>query len=165
MTGAPRELDHAGIAARIPHAGRMGLLDRMREWSADSIRCTALNPSAADHPLRTSSGLLAPAAIEYAAQAMALHGTLIAQAQAGAAAAPTPGFLASVRSVRLAVQQLDDVPGELDVYAQRQAGNESQIIYAFEVRDGSGRLLVEGRATVVLNASPIGHPQHEARAT
>jgi predicted hotdog family 3-hydroxylacyl-ACP dehydratase len=164
MTGAPRELDHAGIAARIPHAGRMGLLDRMREWSADSIRCTALNPSAADHPLRTSSGLLAPAAIEYAAQAMALHGTLIAQAQAGAAA-PTPGFLASVRSVRLAVQRLDDVPGELDVYAQRQAGNESQIIYAFEVRDGSGRLLVEGRATVVLNASPIGHPQHEARAT
>jgi predicted hotdog family 3-hydroxylacyl-ACP dehydratase len=141
----------------------MCLLDRLLEWSADSIRCTAANPSAADHPLRTASGLLAPAAIEYAAQAMALHGALIAEAQAGDAA-PSPGFLASVRSVRLAVQRLDDVPGELGVYAQRQAGNESQIIYAFEVRDGNGRMLVEGRATVVLNAAPIAQPHHEAPA-
>ncbi len=163
MTTAARGLDHAGIAARIPHAGRMGLLSRMLEWSADSIRCTALNPSAADHPLRTSSGLLAPAAIEYAAQAMALHGALIAEAKAGAAA-PAPGFLASVRSVRLAVQLLDDVPGELHVRAQRQAGNESQIIYAFEVRDGNGRMLVEGRATVVLNTSPIAAIRNEACA-
>jgi predicted hotdog family 3-hydroxylacyl-ACP dehydratase len=162
MTAAPRELNHAGIAARIPHAGRMCLLDRLLEWSSDSIRCSASNQGAIDHPLRSAGGLLAPAAIEYAAQAMALHGTLIAEAQAGDAA-PRPGFLASVRSVRLAVQRLDDVPGELDVRAQRQAGNESQIIYAFEVRDGSGRMLVEGRATVVLN-TPIAAACSEASA-
>jgi predicted hotdog family 3-hydroxylacyl-ACP dehydratase len=160
---APRELDRHGIAARIPHAGRMCLLSRMLEWSSEAIRCSAPDPSAADHPLRTAGGLLAPAAIEYAAQAMALHGTLIAEARAGKAL-PTQGFLASVRGVRMAVHRLDDARGELDVRAQRQAGNESQIIYAFEVRDGSGRLLVEGRATVVLNASPIAYPQQKAPA-
>jgi predicted hotdog family 3-hydroxylacyl-ACP dehydratase len=159
---APSELNHAGIAARIPHAGRMCLLDRMLECSADSIRCSASNQRSADHPLRTAGGLLAPAAIEYAAQAMALHGALIAEAQGGGAA-PAAGFLASVRSVRLAVQRLDDVPGDLDVHAQRQAGNESQIIYAFQVRDGSGRLLVEGRATVVLN-KPVAAIRDEASA-
>ena len=71
-------------------------------------------PSTAHHhaprprnPLRTASGLLSPNAIEYAAQAMALHGGLIAQE----GSEPSAGFLASARNVRLAVQRLDEVEG------------------------------------------------------
>ena len=145
-------LDHAGIAARIPHAGRMCLLQRMAECSATHIVCMATNQREADHPLRTASGLLAAAGIEYAAQAMALHGAL----NAGSATEGPPsrgGALASVRQVRLHVARLDDVAGEITVSAQRLAGDALQALYSFALHDASGRALLEGRAAVVLDAA------------
>jgi len=144
-------LTHAGIAALIPHSGTMCLLARLLEWDADRIVCAATNHRAADHPLRTRRGLLAPVAIEYAAQAMALHGALIGQA-AGAPA--TPGYLASTRGVQLHVLRLDDLPAaapdELRIEATRQAGAAQQILYAFHISH-AGRPIADGRAAVVLN--------------
>ena len=67
---------------------------------------------------------MASAAIEYAAQAAALHGGLLAQA-AGASA--SPGYLASARDVRLGAWRLDDLPAAesdaLRIVAERQAGD------------------------------------------
>ncbi len=146
----PATLDHAGIAARVPHAGRMCLLQRLLQWSPQHILCSAGSHHAADHPLRTAGGLLAPAAIEYASQAMALHGTLNAEPNAD----PTPGFLASVRGVTLHVPRLDTVAGELRIRAQQQAGDARQALYLFTLHDDGGALLVDGRATVILNAMP-----------
>ena len=155
----PTVLDRAGIAARIPHAGAMCLLARLDAWDESHIVCSADNHRDPAHPLRTASGLLATSAIEYAAQAMALHGALLGAA-AGAAAAP--GYLASARGVRLGVLRLDDLPyrddaadpaglpDELRIEATRQAGDTRQILYAFSVRH-AGRLVAEGRAAVVLN--------------
>ena len=146
----PATLDRAGIAALIPHSGTMCLLARLDAWSADRIVCTATNQHDPDHPLRTRRGLLSPAAIEYAAQAMALHGALIGQA-AGRPA--TPGFLASARGVQLHVLRLDDLPaGELRIEATRQAGDAQQILYAFHVSH-AGHPIAEGRAAVVLNTA------------
>lgn len=146
MSG-PATLDHAGIAARIPHGGRMCLLDRLEAWSDAAIRCSARSHADADNPLRSASGLLAPCAIEYAAQAMALHGALLAPPEAG----PTPGYLASVRGVQCHVPRLDDIAGALQVEAERLAGEGGRILYRFGLRDERGALLVEGRATVVLD--------------
>lgn len=144
---APATLDHAGIAARVPHAGRMCLLDRLVHWDAQRVHCTAVGHRAPDHPLRSASGLLAPAGIEYAAQAMALHGALVAPPDGR----PTPGFLASVRGVQARLLRLDEVDGALQVHAERLAGDDRQILYAFLLRDEAGRELLAGRATVVLN--------------
>lgn len=149
---SPATLDHAGIAALIPHSGSMCLLDRLAQWDAQRIVCTATNHRDASHPLRTRSGLMSPCAIEYAAQAMALHGALIGQ-EAGTAA--SPGFLASARGVQLYVLRLDDLPStetpdELQIEATRQSGDARQILYAFQVSH-AGRTLAEGRAAVVLN--------------
>jgi len=149
MTG-PATLDRTGIAARIPHRDRMCLLDRLVGWTAGSIDCRSASHRDADNPLRSASGLLAPCAIEYAAQAMALHGSLVAPA----GDVPKPGYLASVRQVRLAVATLHDVAGELHVRATRLAGDARQILYQFSVGDDGGRVLAEGRATVVLNTLP-----------
>lgn len=79
MTTAPQQLDQAGIARRIPHSGSMCLLERLVSWDAQAIHCTTTTHRREDNPLRTASGLLSPNAIEYAAQAMALHGGLIAE--------------------------------------------------------------------------------------
>ena len=140
-------LDHDGIAALIPHQGRMCLLARLLSWDAAHIHCSATSHRDADNPLRSASGLLASAAIEYAAQAAALHGGLLAQA-AGAGA--TPGYLASARGVEFHRLRLDDLPGALDIKAERLAGDAHQLLYAFSVRH-AGRVVVDGRLAVVLN--------------
>jgi predicted hotdog family 3-hydroxylacyl-ACP dehydratase len=158
----PTTLDHEGIAALIPHSGSMCLLHCMTAWSPERITCTANNHRQANHPLRTRSGLLATCTIEYAAQAMALHGGLIGQA-AGTPA--TPGYLASARGVQLHVLRLDDLPlppheqpDELLIEATRQAGDAQQILYAFNVSH-AGRPIAQGRAAVVLNAAVLSEKQ------
>ena len=71
---APAQLDHAGIAARVPHAGRMCLLGSLVAWSAEHIHCRVTGHSDPAHPLRSASGLLAPCAIEYAGRHMDVRG-------------------------------------------------------------------------------------------
>jgi len=151
----PGTLTRDGIAALIPHSGSMCLLARLDAWDLQHVVCAADNHRDADHPLRTRRGLLAPCAIEYAAQAMALHGALIGQATGSPA---SPGYLASARDVRLQVLRLDDLPtpqagvDELRIEATRRAGDARQILYAFTVHHDD-RLLAEGRAAVVLNTA------------
>jgi predicted hotdog family 3-hydroxylacyl-ACP dehydratase len=150
----PATLDQAGIAARIPHSGSMCLLQRLDAWTADGIQCSATSHRDPANPLRSGDALLAPVAIEYAAQAMALHGTL----SAAPGTPPTPGFLASVRGVRLRVPRLDDIAGDLRIAAQRLAGDSTQALYAFTLHDEAGTLLVDGRATVIMNATLVAQP-------
>lgn len=157
MSG-PKTLDHGGIAARVPHAGAMCLLASLLRWDDAEIECGIANHTDPAHPLRDRDGardfgLPAPVAIEYAAQAMALHASL----KTAEGETPTPGFLASARDVRLHVPRLDTVPGPLAVVARRLAGDERQAMYRFVLHDAAGRPLVEGRATVVLN-SPLPVP-------
>ncbi len=153
---APPVLDRDGIAARIPHRGRMCLLDRLLHWDASSVECSATGHADPAHPLRSAGGLLAPCAVEYAAQAMALHGSLVAAAEEGAA--PAPGYLASVRDVRFGVDRLDDVAGALRVRAWRLAGDGRQVLYRFEVAGDDGRPLAAGRVAVVLDTPPADVP-------
>lgn len=140
-------LDHAGIAARVPHAGSMCLLDAMQHCSEPRIECTATGHADPAHPLRGPDGLHAGTAIEYAAQAMALHGVLSAAPGTG----PTAGFIAAARQVKLHVRWLHDAPGPLRITAERMAGDAGQAVYRFAVGDAGGRLLAEGRVTVVLD--------------
>lgn len=156
MSAATREplMGREQIALRIPHKGAMCWLDALLAWSQHHIVCIANNHGDLRHPLRTDSGLLASAAIEYAAQAMALHGALCAAAQG---VSPQPGFLASARGVQLSTWRIDDRQGPLQIHAQRQAGDGRQLLYHFSVRDGLGQDLAQGRAAVVLN-TPMRDP-------
>lgn len=156
----PATLDRAAIAQRIPHHGRMCLLDSVSVWDAQHIVCQASNHQAGDHPLRSHGRLGAACGIEYAAQAMAVHGALVAQANASDNAhppAPRSGYLASVRSVVLSVDRLDTAPGPLTISAERLGGDEQTVLYGFEVHAGA-QSLVTGRAVVVLDAATLGLP-------
>lgn len=148
--GAPVRLDQAWIAAHIPHQGRMCLLDAVAHWDDRHIHCTAGSHRAADHPLRTPCGLAITAGIEYAAQAMAVHGALTLPAAAGA----RQGYLASVRDVHWRRPTLHDVPAALQVHAEQLSVNGLTVLYRFHL-EAEGRELLGGRATVVLNAGPL----------
>ncbi|WP_218508759.1 hydroxymyristoyl-ACP dehydratase [Variovorax sp. dw_308] len=143
----PQTMDREAIEALIPHRGTMCLLERLESWDAQAIHCATSTHRLPDNPLRTASGLMAPNAIEYAAQAMALHGGLLMED----GDTPSAGFIASVRNVRLAVTRLDDVPGALQVRATRLSGDARQVLYEFSVTDANGAALADGRAVVVLN--------------
>ena len=143
----PVVLNHDGIAARIPHQGTMCLLDVVTEWSADHIVCRAVGHTDPAHPLRAAGRLGAANGIEYAAQAMAVHGALVA----GAHAAPRQGYLTSVRSVTLHAERLDDLQGPLSVRAERVSSDVNNVLYRFTLHHGE-RCLLEGRAAVVLDA-------------
>ena len=147
----PLKRDRAWIERRIPHQGRMCLLDAVLDWSADRIVCSSSGHRAADHPLRAHGRLGIACGIELAAQTMAVHGALLAE---GAAGKPRAGRLASVRGVRLWARRLDDLESDLLCEVVRIMGDESTALYEFELRSSASRL-ISGRATVVLDAGRI----------
>jgi predicted hotdog family 3-hydroxylacyl-ACP dehydratase len=145
-------LNRAWIEARIPHQGRMCLLDEVIDWNDHRIRCRTGTHRALDNPLRAHERLGIASGIEYAAQAMALHGALASAAPgANAAAASRVGLLASVRDVRLHVLRLDDIESDLLCEVIHLAGDNLTALYEFMLRDKDKSLLA-GRASVVLNA-------------
>ncbi|MGN6229578.1 MAG: hotdog family protein [Trinickia sp.] len=140
-------LDRAWIAAHIPHSGAMCLLDEVVRWDDETIECIATSHREPHNPLRKDGRLGAVCGIEYAAQAMAVHGAALG-AQSNR---PRAGFLASVRSVKMSVARLDTFATPLDVTAARIGGDADNVLYRFTVRCGA-QLLLEGRAAVILDA-------------
>ena len=128
----------------------MCLLDTVLEWSETAITCRAISHTQPNNPLRAAGRLGAANGIEYAAQAMAIHGALLANSDDQ----PRQGYLTSVRSVQLHVARLDDLPGELKVQAERLSGDANNILYQFAVSHAE-HCLLEGRAAVVLDASDL----------
>jgi predicted hotdog family 3-hydroxylacyl-ACP dehydratase len=136
-------LSRDAIAGLIPHGGSMCLLHEVLHVDDEGITCRAISHRDADHPLREEGILPALSGIEYAAQAMAVHGAL------RESRGPRPGVLAAVRDVVLNVERLDDIPDDLVLTARRLLDDRNRLLYEFEVRAGA-RELMRGRAVVVL---------------
>ena len=143
-----RLLDHAWIAAHIPHQGDMCLLDHIVMWDEQQLHCQANSHRLVNHPLRSRDQLSSVFGIEYAAQAMAVHGALLAPANNPR---PRAGFLVSVRGAMLHVARLDDIAADLDIAVTCIHSSEDNILYQFTVH-AAGQLLLDGRAAVILSA-------------
>ena len=155
MTGP---LDRAWIAAHIPHSGAMCLLDSVEAWDDTRIRCTATSHRDPRNPLRSRGRLAAVCGVEYAAQAMAVHGALLGALDGAldgsTGSVPRVGYLASVRNVEAHVERLDTLGAPLAIEAERMSGSGNTILYGFAVRCEGGVLLT-GRAAVMLDASAV----------
>ena len=139
-------LDRAAIAALIPHEGAMCLLDGVLAWDRTSIACLASSHRAADNPLVADARLDAVCGVEYAAQAMAVHGGLV-----GDGRRPAAGYLASLRDVTCSVDRLDLLEGDLLVTAELLIADAARVIYRFTLTS-EARPLLSGRAAVVIDA-------------
>jgi len=148
-------LDRTWIERNIPHHGRMCLLDEVMEWDTQHIRCRSGTHRLPDHPLRSQGRLGVACGIEYAAQAMAVHGALAGGALADAGKGRSEvGFLAGLRDVRLHVLRLDDIESDLICDALLVAGDQGSALYEFAIRSEAERQrLLSGRATVVFDAN------------
>jgi len=135
-------LDHAAIRGLVPHAGAMCLLHEVLQADADSIRARAVSHRDPANPLREGGVLPALCGVEYAAQAMAVHGSIQNKNKIRS------GMLAAVRDVELAVQRLDDIAEDLVIEAHCLLNESGRFLYRFEVK-ANNRTLLQGRATVV----------------
>jgi predicted hotdog family 3-hydroxylacyl-ACP dehydratase len=140
-------LDRRWIAAHVPHAGRMCLLDAVVSWDATRIECRTATHRDAVNPLRSHGRLGCACGVEYAAQAMAVHAALLPSAPASGA-----GYLVALRSTVLHVARLDDIEADLLVSAERVHGDAAAVVYLFAVHD-QVRTYLNGRATVLLDAT------------
>jgi predicted hotdog family 3-hydroxylacyl-ACP dehydratase len=148
-------LDRTWIERNIPHQGSMCLLDEVMEWDAQHIRCRSGTHRLPDHPLRSDGRLSAACGIEYAAQAMAVHGALAGGALADAGKGRSEvGLLAGLRDVRLHVLRLDDIESDLICDALLVAGDQGSALYEFALTSEAERQrLLSGRATVVFDVN------------
>ena len=153
-------LTQAQFAGMLPQRGTMCLLETADSWDSGRIVCGSMSHTCRENPLRRRGQLPAVAGIEYAAQAMALHGALESRQREGlptAEGSPSPdgspsamaGMIASVRDVVLQVARLDDIPDRLVVTAMQLVAQQRHLLYEFTVQAG-GRMLLAGRIAVAL---------------
>ena len=136
------------IASLIPHQRAMCLLEDVVSWDETRIVCRTSGHRHPSNPLRVATGLLAASGIEYAAQAVAVHGGLVASSKPGFQA-PSNGYLANAKDVTWSVERLDDIQADLIVEAEQLISEGGRSIYSFNLL-AEGRSLMQGRVAVVL---------------
>jgi predicted hotdog family 3-hydroxylacyl-ACP dehydratase len=140
-------LARAELERLLPHRGAMCLLDSVQTWDEAHVACRATSHRAPGNPLCMNGRLPALVAVEYAAQAMAVHGGL----RTPPGRDPIRGYLVAVRGVALHAATLDGIAADLEVSATCLAADLTGLTYSFAVK-AAGRLVAEGRATVILLA-------------
>lgn len=130
----------------------MCLLDAVVRWDEEQILCRTQTHRDPQHPLREQGRLGAACAIEYAAQAVALHVALLPSS----APPPRGGMLTSARAVTLHVARLDDIAQPLMVSAQRLHSDPQGALYQFQVsREGIDEAaLASGRLGLMFGTPP-----------
>jgi predicted hotdog family 3-hydroxylacyl-ACP dehydratase len=139
-------IEKAEIRTLIPHAGTMCLLDNVIDWDDESIVCITNTHRDEANPLRRDGRLSALNALEYGAQAAAIHGGL--RARAAGTTAPAC-YLAALRNAHVPVDRLDYLASPLEVRAKRLFGDAGNTVYQCEVSTGDIRL-ADARVTIML---------------
>jgi predicted hotdog family 3-hydroxylacyl-ACP dehydratase len=123
----------------------MCLLDEVISWDQDSVVCLSRSHTRSDNPLRDGDRLAGIHAIEYGAQAMAVHGGIIARETGNPI---QPGFLVSLRNVELQVERLDLIGSALTVSARQLFADSGNLLYLFEIT-ADGLPIAKGKAAVM----------------
>jgi predicted hotdog family 3-hydroxylacyl-ACP dehydratase len=131
------------VYAKLPHGGDMRLLDQVREWDRDGIHCVTGSHRSEANPLRRGGTLSAVHAVEYAAQAAAVHGVLSSVLDGGPVL-----LLAAVRDLELDLDRLDTLPGPLQITARLEARAGANAVYRFAL-DSGGRTCARGAITLM----------------
>ena len=145
--------DHIWIEENIPHKFDMCLLDSVLSFSESQLTCDTQSHKVYNHPLAVEGVLGSMTGIEYAAQAMAIHGVLVREAE-GNPIKPKKGYLVAVRDVVACVDRLDNIESTICVSVTRIAGDIRMLVYDFEL-SAQGNILLTGRASVIPDAEKV----------
>ena len=145
------QLNQKAIEALIPHNGAMSLLNEVLKWDEDRIICLANSHRSKHNPLRNENALSSVCGVEYAAQAMAVHGAL---STGDPDEEPRPGYLASIKNLDLLVSSLDDIESDLVIEAELLMRDKEFLVYQFRVLSEDLNLL-SGRAIISIKGNSI----------
>lgn len=143
-----RVVNNTDIRKLIPHSGNMCLLDKVIYWDQTQIECLANSHRDKHNPLKSQGQLLAIHLIEYGAQAIAVHGGLLAKSKKKAF---QPGYLAGIHEANFYIDTVDCNISELRINGCAQFQSEAGVIYTVQIHAVDRKeLLIEARATVML---------------
>ncbi len=128
-------IEHRQIAALIPHAGAMCLLDKVVSWDANSIRCLTTHHRSSDNPLKRADGS-APSVRRICGAGDGAAWSAGRRRERCAAA----GISCQPARCRLHTPFLDQVDGEIVIDAALLMGDGRGVIYPFALgtaRDNS----------------------------
>ena len=140
-------MDRDDICSLIPHSGNMCLLDMVMSWDEENIHCSALTHRDTGNPLRRDGNLSTVNLIEYGAQAMAVHGALLARQEGRQTES---GFLLTLSDILLDTSPLPDTDEPMEIRARLIAVTSGTSRYRF-VTCINEREIVSGCATVMMN--------------
>jgi len=145
MTNKVQIIKKEELCQLIPHAGSMCLIDKVTSWDETHIICYTKTHQDNNNPLRNDKLLPMSALIEYGAQAMAIHGGLLAKASGDVM---HKGYLAALRDVNMCDGDVSQIESVLCIEAEQKMASQGNMIYSFMIKVDE-TILVSGRATVV----------------
>ncbi|HVL02648.1 MAG TPA: hypothetical protein VM553_22670 [Dongiaceae bacterium] len=119
QSALPQRMTAEQFSAFLPHKPPMLLLETVESWNGETIECTASSHNDPANPLRINGRVSSVHAMEYGAQAAAIHLTALATSAHEAVEdleQYSPNrivFLGVVRDFDLLQPYLDDQPGTL----------------------------------------------------
>ncbi|MDX2507533.1 MAG: hydroxymyristoyl-ACP dehydratase [Gammaproteobacteria bacterium] len=134
-------LNKQDIEQRLPHAGKMSLLHKVIRSDQNSLTAQAISHMESDNPLRIEGKIAMVNGIEYAAQAMAVHGSLLSETRAG--------YLATVRNIDIKVPYFPETGSPLIIAVQLLMSNDNGFTYQFHL-SCEQQSLISGKITVFL---------------
>ena len=142
LLAANESLDHQQIADCLPHSGRMCLLQKIVQADQASLTALADSHLLANNPLRINGRIASVNGIEYAAQAMAVHGALLAETV-------KPGYIATVRNIEVKQSFLPENGQPLIIHVQQLMSDDNGFTYQFAIHCDE-EIILSGRITVFL---------------
>ena len=149
-------LNRKEIERRLPHAGTMSLLHEIIQADETSLTAQAVSHRDADNPLRINGRIAMVNGIEYAAQAMAVHGSLVLekkQEENKAELKSSQGYIATVRNIELNAPYFPEADSSssaaLLIKVKQLMSDQNGFTYQFDIHCRQ-QLLISGRITVFL---------------
>ena len=130
----------------VPHGGDMCLLEEVISWNPQRVLCSTHSHCSPQNPLRCDEQLSAIHAVEYGAQAVAVHGGLLA-CESGEAI--KPGYLVALRQIKLHQSRLDTITSALTVEAIQLLSDAGNLMYSFSV-SAEDQMIADGRVMVMV---------------
>ena len=140
-------LNAADISAALPHGSGMSLLERVVSWCENTIVCEAVSHDRESNPLHLRGALPVITLVEYAAQAAAVHSSLVLSGMGRV----RPAYIGALKKVSLFSEVIPRHTPVLKVHASVEMVSDAGAIYSFEVVADS--VLISGRMVLVIPTS------------
>ncbi|MGI9292679.1 MAG: hypothetical protein ACR2PS_01745 [Pseudomonadales bacterium] len=125
---------------QLPHSGAMCLIDQVLSWDENGICCSADSHLSPANPLRENGSLPGLCALEYAAQALALHGVLN-RPQKMSGARYAEAYVVTSQRLAFEAGDLSNTSESLIITAELTVRHKESAVYAVNVTIGDSCML------------------------